>query len=161
MPKAIIPTRKRVGRRETPNASDVLSRDGAVGREGEVERPCFSADRSFVARSYIEIMGARFDGVDGRHRSHAPRSCGSGRESGSSGAEMPKRGVEPAREVRCVRGLVASRRRIVFDTRAAFSSQRKGAQGLEPRGVTTVVRGSHEQARKGLFACDTVKGVSV
>lgn len=73
----------------------------------ESKDPIFAADRDFVARFYIEVMGARFDGVDGRRRSHASRSCGSGRESGLGGAEVPKRGVEPAWEGRCVRGLAA------------------------------------------------------
>jgi len=72
------------------------------------------------------------------------RPCGSGRESGSSDVTMLKRGVEPEREGRDVRGLTTRRRSQRVDARRAKNA------GLVVKGCSGSRRSRCHNRSRGL-----------
>jgi len=98
-------------------------RSSSAGR-GSIEIDSSTLDRSWVLVSTVSVADAG--------RTHL-RPCGPNCESGLDDVEMLKCGVEPARDHRNERGLVARRRSSVFDAHERISegSRRKGAQGLD------------------------------
>jgi hypothetical protein len=102
------------GRRKTVVAAD----------RGSIEFDSLTPDRFWVLVLTVSVADAG--------RTHL-RPCGPDCESGLDDVEMLKCGVEPARDHRNERGLVARRRSSVFDAHERISegSRRKGAQGLD------------------------------
>lgn len=124
---SIVPTRKRMGCREARRASD--SRPTTVGREWRIaERRFFLriVNRSLdcISSLWVPVSTVSVADADRMHL----RPCGPDRESGPGGVTMLKRGVEPEREGRDVRGRI-TRRRSHVSTHAERRDERSRDEG--------------------------------
>jgi len=108
--RCLAPTRERMGCREARHASVCSSRDGGVGVRRSSKDDRAAADRFSITSTErsAKWVSVSTVSVADAGRTHL-RPCGSVRESGRDDVETLKRGVEPERDRRNVRGLVARR----------------------------------------------------